>query len=75
MDTLSPKLTCPSCRGTRLVAGRFLDSSLLVPDWMRSKKAGAKYSMTYFVCRDCGYLGLCVSDKERAALDTNANNA
>jgi len=40
---------------------------------MRSKKTGAKYSMTYFVCRDCGYLGLCVSDKERAELNAKAD--
>jgi predicted Zn-ribbon and HTH transcriptional regulator len=73
MDKLSPKLTCPSCRGKKLVAGKFLDTSALVPNWMFSKKKGASYSMTYFVCRDCGYLGLCVSDKERSVLDAKAD--
>jgi hypothetical protein len=53
----------------------FLDPSLLVPDWIRSKKSGGKYSGTYFVCRDCGYLGLCVSEKERSELDAKANDA
>ena len=36
---------------------------------MLPKSKGASYDMTYFVCRDCGYLGLCVSEKERAKLD------
>jgi|GEM_PF-7075746 len=75
MEKLSPKLSCPSCRGTKLVAGQFLDASKLAPSWMLPKSKGASYSMTYFVCRDCGYLGLCVSEKERAELDANANDA
>jgi hypothetical protein len=75
MEKLSPKLICPSCRGTKLVAGKFWDSSKLVPSWMLSKSEGASYSLTYFVCRDCGYLGLCVSEKERAELDAKSNEA
>jgi hypothetical protein len=73
MEKLSPKLVCPSCRGTKLVPGQFLDASKLAPGWMLPKSKGASYSMTYFVCRDCGYLGLCVSEKERAELDAHAN--
>ena len=75
MNTLSPKLTCPSCRGTKLVAGKFMDSSALAPNWMLPKKSGASYSMTYFVCRDCGYLGLCLTEAERAELDAKATEA
>jgi hypothetical protein len=69
MEKLSPKLVCPSCRGTKLVPGQFLDASKFAPSWMLPKSKGASYDMTYFVCRDCGYLGLCVSEKERAKLD------
>ncbi len=81
MEKLSPKLSCPSCKGTRLVPGKFWDASKVAPNWMLSlqrqisKSTGATYDMTYFVCRDCGYLGLCVSEKERAELDANANDA
>jgi hypothetical protein len=75
MQTLSPKLICPSCRGTKLAAGKFWDTSKIVPGWMLSKSKDASYSMTYFVCRDCGYLGLCVSEKERAELDAKSNEA
>ena len=75
METLSPKLICPSCRGTKLVAGKFIETSALVPNWMLHKKSGASYSMTYFVCRDCGYLGLCLTEPERAALDAKATAA
>jgi hypothetical protein len=73
MEELSPKLVCPSCRGTKLVPGQFLDASKLAPSWMLPKSRGASYDMTYFVCRDCGYLGLCVSEKERAELDAKAD--
>jgi len=27
------------------------------------------YSPLSFVCRDCGYLGICLSEKERGELD------
>ncbi len=27
------------------------------------------YSPICFVCRDCGYLGICLSEKERSELD------
>jgi len=57
-----------------LVAGKFLDTIALAPSWMLRKKQGTSYSMTYFVCRDCGYLGLCVSEKERAELDARTND-
>jgi hypothetical protein len=72
METLSPKLSCPSCQGTKLVAGKFWDSSKIAPGWMLPKGKGASYDMTYFVCRECGYLGLCVSEKLRAELDAKA---
>jgi hypothetical protein len=42
---------------------------------MLPKKSGASYSFTFFVCRDCGYVGLCVSDKERAELDARSKDA
>jgi hypothetical protein len=73
METLSPKLTCPSCRGTRLIPRKFLDTSKIVPDWLLPKSEGANYLTMYFICRDCGYLGLCVSEKERAELDAKAS--
>jgi predicted Zn-ribbon and HTH transcriptional regulator len=73
MGELSPKLNCPSCKGSKLVAGKFWDNSKLAPSWMLSKSKGASYSMTYFVCRDCGYLGLCVTETERAELDKKPN--
>jgi rubredoxin len=75
MEQLSPKLSCPSCRGTKLVAGKFLDASKLAPSWMLPKSTGWTYSMTYFVCRDCGYLGLCLTEKERAELDARTTDA
>jgi hypothetical protein len=75
MEPLSPKLNCPSCRGTRLIPRKFLDMSGIAPDWMLPKSREANYLMLYFVCRDCGYLGLCVSEKERAELDAKANDA
>ncbi len=31
------------------------------------------YSPLSFVCRDCGYLGICLSEKERSELDTKVN--
>jgi hypothetical protein len=33
------------------------------------------YSPISFVCRDCGYLGICLSEKERAELDTKSEAA
>jgi hypothetical protein len=72
MEQLSPKLSCPSCRGTKLVAGKFWDSSKIAPGWMLPKSKEAHYDMTYFVCRDCGYVGLCVSEKLRAEFDAKA---
>jgi hypothetical protein len=75
MEKLSPKLCCPSCRGTKLVAGKFWDRSKLAPSWMLPKSTGASYDMTYFVCRDCGYTGLCVSENLRAELDAKSNDA
>jgi hypothetical protein len=73
MEKLSPKLSCPSCKGAKLVAGKFWDSSKLAPSWMLPKSTATSYSMTYFVCRDCGYLGLCLTEKERAELDKKAS--
>jgi hypothetical protein len=75
MEKLSPKLSCPSCRGTRLAAGQFLDASKLAPSWMLPKSKASTYDMTYFICRDCGYLGLCVSETQRAELDANPKDA
>jgi len=75
MEPLSPKLSCPSCRGTKLLPRKFWDNSKLVPAWMLPKSNEGQYDMTYFVCRDCGYLGLCVSEKVRAELDAHANDA
>ena len=68
MKELSPKLTCPSCKGTRLVGGRFWEKQYnnFTPD---GKMMWAGYSPLCFVCRDCGYVGICLSDKERAELD------
>jgi hypothetical protein len=40
---------------------------------MLRKPKGGSYSMTYFVCRDCGYLGLCLTEKERAELNKKAS--
>jgi hypothetical protein len=75
MEKLSPKLSCPSCKGTRLVPRKFLDTSGIVPDWLLPKSREANYFTMYFICRDCGYLGLCVSEKERAELDAKAKDA
>jgi hypothetical protein len=69
MEKLSPKLVCPSCRGTKLVPGQFMDASKLAPSWMMPKSKASNWDMTYFICRDCGYLGLCVSEIQRAKLD------
>jgi hypothetical protein len=31
------------------------------------------YGLLSFVCRDCGYLGICLSEKERSELDSKMN--
>jgi hypothetical protein len=46
-----------------------MDGSKLAPSWMLPKKKASNWDMTYFICRDCGYLGLCVSEIQRAKLD------
>jgi hypothetical protein len=68
MEALSPKLVCPSCKGTRLVAGTFWEKSYrnFAP---KGKMMLLGYSPLSFVCRDCGYLGICLSEKERGELD------
>ena len=58
-----------------MIPRKFLDASGIVPDWMLPKNRETNYFMLYFVCRDCGYLGLCVSEKERAELDAKAPEA
>jgi len=72
MEALSPKLVCPSCRGTRLVAGRFWEKQYrnFAPT---GKVMWVGYALRSFVCRDCGYLGICLSEKERSELDTKIN--
>jgi hypothetical protein len=68
MEALSPKLTCPSCKSSKLVAGRFWEKQ-----FRNFAPAGTMmwvgYSPLSYVCRDCGYLGICLSEKERAELD------
>jgi len=68
MEALSPKLTCPSCKGNNLVAGTFWEKTFrnFSP---KGKLMMLGYSPLSFVCRDCGYLGICLSEKERAELD------
>ena len=68
MEQLSPKLTCPSCKGARLVAGNFWEKGFrnFAP---KGKLMMLGYSPLCFVCRDCGYLGICLSEKERGDLD------
>lgn len=69
MSGLSPKLVCPSCRGTRLVAGAFWEKQFrnFAP---KGKMMWVGYSPLSFVCRDCGYLGICLSEDERSELDS-----
>jgi hypothetical protein len=68
MEPLSPKLTCPSCKGVRLVAGNFWEKAFrnFSP---KGKMMMLGYSPLSFVCRDCGYLGICLSETERGELD------
>jgi hypothetical protein len=72
METLSPKLICPSCKGTRLVAGTFWEKQFrnFSP---KGKLMWVGYSPLSFVCRDCGYLGICLSEQERAEMDAKIN--
>jgi hypothetical protein len=74
MEALSPKLVCPSCKGTRLVAGTFWEKAFrnFSP---KGKMMLVGYSPLSFVCRDCGYLGICLSEKERSALDAKLNES
>ena len=54
MEALSPKLTCPSCKGNNLVAGTFWEKTFrnFSP---KGKLMMLGYSPLSFVCRDCGY--------------------
>lgn len=72
MEALSPKLVCPSCKGTRLVAGTFWEKQFrnFSP---KGKMMWVGFSPLSFVCRDCGYLGICLSEQERSELDTRIN--
>ena len=77
MEALSPKLSCPSCKGTRLVAmtagakGLGAAYPKIVPC---GKLMWVGYQPLHFACRDCGYLGMCLSEKERAELDEKTKN-
>ena len=33
------------------------------------------YQPLHFACRDCGYLGMCLSEKERSELDAKTKDA
>ena len=72
MSTLSPKLVCPSCKGTRLTDGNYVSTGSFerkvhfIPG---GKHMWVGYSPLYFVCCDCGYLGTCLDNCERAKLD------
>jgi hypothetical protein len=72
MAALSSKLACPSCKGSRLVAGTFWEKQFrnFSP---KGKMMIMGYSPLSFVCRDCGYLGVCLSEKERGELDAKVN--
>jgi hypothetical protein len=77
MEALSPKLSCPSCKGTRLVAmvagAKGLGAAFpkIVPC---GKLMWVGYQPLYFACRDCGHLGLCLTEKERAELDAKTKD-
>jgi C4-type Zn-finger protein len=66
MNLLSNNLKCPSCGGSRLVAGTSVESWSFAP---KGKVMLFGYAPIWFVCRDCGYLGRCLSEKDRAELD------
>jgi hypothetical protein len=71
MSKLSPKLVCPSCKGTQLTDGSFVTTGTFerrVHFSPGSKHMWVGYSPLYFVCCDCGYLGICLSEEERAKL-------
>jgi hypothetical protein len=72
MDLLSNKLSCPSCGGSRLVAGTAWENEFrnFAP---KGKMMLFGYSPISFVCRDCGYLGRCLSEKDRAELDAKVS--
>ena len=72
MDALSPKLVCPSCKGSRLVSGTFWEKQFrnFAP---KGKMMWVGYSPLSFVRRDCGYLGICLSESERLELDAKIN--
>jgi hypothetical protein len=74
MEALSKNLACPSCKGTRLVAGTFWEKAFrnFAP---KGKMMVVGYSPLSFVCRDCGYLGICLSEKERSELDAKLKEA
>ena len=58
---LSPKLQCPSCRGSRLVAGNPHS------EWPRFVPAGKimllGFAALRFACLDCGFIGDCLGEE------------
>jgi len=75
----STKLVCPSCRGARMVlgqpkaAGAFdARDSLFRP---MGKPMFLGFQTFDVACLDCGYVGTCLSEDERAGLEKKLQEA
>ena len=61
-------MLCPSCRGSRLVLGQPTSVNLFRPI---AKPMFLGFQTFDVACLDCGYVGTCLSEDERAGLEKN----
>ena len=66
-------MLCPSCRGSRLVLGQPRTANAFdARDTLfrpRAKPMFLGFQVSEVACLDCGYVGACLSEDERAELE------
>jgi hypothetical protein len=76
---ISKKLLCPSCRGARMVLGKPKAAGILEGSdrlfWPKGKPMFTGFQVSDVVCLDCGYVGRCLSEDERAELEEKLRKA